>query len=108
MTNNNENNNAEKKELTPAWHSGFSGLDNIFDNFKRDFENFLSPSLVSGKTLHPMFGSSSPVCDIVDEGDKFVVTADMPRIKKEEINLDGWHWIYSCDWNYVFGNPELN
>ena len=55
-----------------------------------------------------MFGSSSPVCDIVDEGDKFVVTADMPRIKKEEINLDGWHWIYSCDWNYVFGNPELN
>ncbi|MDH5463500.1 MAG: Hsp20/alpha crystallin family protein [Nitrosopumilus sp.] len=25
---------------------------------------------------------------MVDEGDKFVVTADMPRIKKEEINLN--------------------
>jgi len=26
-------------------------------------------------------------CNLVDEGDKYVVTSDMPRIKKEEINL---------------------
>ena len=33
-----------------------------------------------------MFESSTS-CDLVDEGDKFVVTADMPRIKKE-LNLN--------------------
>ena len=88
MTNNNEHNDTEKRELTPAWHSGFNDLERVFDNFKRDFENFFSPSLVSGKSLHPMFESSSLVCDIVDEGDRFVITADMPRIKKDEINLD--------------------
>ena len=34
-----------------------------------------------------MFESSTS-CDLVDEGDKFVVTADMPRIKKEGLNLN--------------------
>lgn len=40
------------------------------------------------KQFGNMFEQSSPACDLVDEGDKFVVTADMPRIRKEEISLD--------------------
>jgi HSP20 family protein len=75
----------EKKEIVPFWRSGFDDLDRVFDNFKKDFEGLISPSFVT-KPLHIF--ESTPACDLVDEGDKFVITADMPRIKKEEINLD--------------------
>ena len=88
MTNNNETDKDEKKELVPFWHSGFSELDRVFDNFKRDFEHVFTPSFPGVKPFHHMFESSSTTCDLVDEGDKFVFTADMPRIKKEGIKLD--------------------
>ena len=88
MTDNNEKSNNEKRELSPFWSSGFGDLDHIFDNFKRDFEHIFAPSFHTTKQLSPTFKSSSTACDLVDEGDKFVVTADMPRINKDEINLD--------------------
>jgi len=83
----NENNDKEKKDVVPFWRSGFDELDKVFDNFKKDFEQVLAPSFVA-KPFHHVFESSSTSCDLIDEGDKFVVTADMPRIKKEEISLD--------------------
>ena len=88
MTNNNENNNSEKRELVPFWRSGFDELDRVFDNFKRDFEHVFAPSFAPTKLFHPMLESSTTACDLVDDGDKFVVTADMPRIKKEEVKID--------------------
>jgi len=77
----NENNDKEKNGVVPFWRSGFGELDKVFDNFKRDFEHAFA-----AKPLH-LFDVTT-ACDLVDEGDKFVVTADMPRIKKEEINLN--------------------
>ena len=89
MTDNNENNNNKKKELVPFWRSGFNDLDRVFDNFKRDFEHAFTPTFGTANPFGHVFEqSSSTTCDLVDEGDKFVVTADMPRIKKDEINLD--------------------
>ena len=87
--NNNDKNDKEKNELTPFWGSGFNELDRVFDNFKRDFEKFLTPSFTTRSSSFPdLFEpSSSMACNLVDEGDKYVVTSDMPRIKKEEINL---------------------
>ncbi|MDH3311932.1 MAG: Hsp20/alpha crystallin family protein [Nitrosopumilus sp.] len=78
---NTENNDKERKEVVPFWRSGFGELDKVFDNFKRDFEHAFAT-----KPLH-LFDATT-ACDLVDEGDRFVVTADMPRIKKEEINLN--------------------
>jgi len=80
-----DNDNKEKKEVVPFWRSGFGELDKVFDNFKRDFEHAFAPAFAA-KPLH-LFENTT-ACDLVDEGDKFVVTADMPRIKKEEINLN--------------------
>ncbi len=88
MTDNNQDDNNEKGKLIPFWNSGFNDLDKVFDNFKRDCEHIFTPAFGATKTFGDMFESSSTACDLVDEGDKFVVTADMPRIKKEEINLD--------------------
>ncbi len=87
MTDSNDNN--EKRELVPFWGSGFGNLDRVFDNFRRDFEHAFTPAFSTTKPFGHMFGqSSSTACDLADEGDKFVVTADMPRINKDEINLD--------------------
>ena len=77
MTNINE----RESKVVPFWRSGFNDLDRVFDNFKKDFENIFSTN-----PLHHFESSTS--CNLVDEGDKFVITADMPRVKKEEINLD--------------------
>jgi HSP20 family protein len=84
MASDNEN-DKEKKEVVPFWRLGFGELDKVFDNFKRDFEHVFAPAFAA-KPLHLFETTTS--CDLVDEGDKFVVTADMPRIKKEEINLN--------------------
>ena len=86
MSNNNENNDERKNELLPFWGSGFGDLDKVFDNFKRDFEQMLATS--GTKFSFPKTLESSLTCNIVDEGDKFVVTTDMPRIKKSEVNLN--------------------
>ena len=51
-----------------------NNLFDLFDNFERNF-----------------FGSSSPSTfrtDIRDEGDKFVLEAELPGFKKEDIKLD--------------------
>jgi len=84
MTENDETKPKERKEIVPFWRSGFDELDRVFDNFKRDFEHVFAPTFAA-RPMH--FFESSTACDLVDEGDKFVVTADMPRVKKEEINL---------------------
>lgn len=49
----------------------------LFDAF-HDFEdNFMNPSVVSGRKT-----------DIKDEGDKYVLEAEMPGFEKEDIKLD--------------------
>ena len=85
MTDNNNDKDKEGKEIVPFWRSGFEELDKVFDNFKRDFEHVFAPTFTA-RPLH-LFESTT-ACDLVDEGDKFVVTADMPGMKKEEINLN--------------------
>ena len=82
-----ENNDEKKNELMPFWSSGFGDLDKVFDNFKKDFEKMLSPSFETRSTFPKMF-ESSLACNLIDEGDRFVITADMPRVKKEEVNLN--------------------
>jgi len=84
MTSDNEN-NKKKQDIMPFWRSGFGELDKVFDNFKRDFEHAFAPAFTA-RPLH-LFEATT-ACDLVDEGDKFVVTADMPGMKKEEINLN--------------------
>ena len=84
---NDEKNNEEKKELMPIWNTGFGNLDKVFDNFKKDFEQILAPSFITKPLFSDMSGTSM-TCNITDEGDKFVITTDLPRIKKDEVNID--------------------
>ena len=84
---NNEKDSLERRDTMPVWRSGFDDLDKVFDNFRRDFEQLLTP-FAPRSSFPNVFQSSSMACNLVDEGDRFVITTDMPRIKREEINLN--------------------
>lgn len=75
---------SKKTELVPAWPFNWQSLDKAFENFRKEFEkSFASfPSLPTTPKL------SSLSCDVVDEGDKYVIKAEMPGVKKDEIKLN--------------------
>ena len=83
---NDKDSSEEKRELMPFWYPEFGNFDRVFDNFKKDFEHLLAPSFM--KSSFPDSFGSSMACNISDEGDKFVITTDLPRIKKDEVHID--------------------
>lgn len=69
----------------PFWRQGWTDIDRMFDNMRRDFERSLST--LPGLAVPP-FHMSSLSCDVIDEGDRFVVNAEMPGVTKDEVKLD--------------------
>lgn len=70
----------------PSLRSSWTEMDRVFDNFRRDLEksftsfpNFSMPSF-------PKIPETS--CDVIDEGNQFKISVDMPGIKKNEIKLN--------------------
>ncbi|SHO44777.1 conserved hypothetical protein [Nitrosotalea sinensis] len=72
-------------EISPYWKAGWLEMDRVFDNFRRDLERSLSMFPHIGV---PSFPTSAMSCDIIDEGDKFMINANMPGIQKDEIKLN--------------------
>ncbi len=75
----------QKTELVPFWPLNWSSVDRAFDNFRREFEKSFA-SFPALSTSLPHLKSVS--CDIVDEGDKYLIKSEMPGVKKDEINLN--------------------
>lgn len=71
--------------IEPFFRTGWPEITRMFDFINRDFDRVF-PNL---PTLKSHFESilSFPY-DILDEGDKFLIIADMPGVKKEEITLN--------------------
>lgn len=76
--------NSKKTELVPAWPLNWQSLDKAFENFRKEFEK----SFTSFPSMSSMPKFTSLSCDIVDEGDKYVIKAEMPGVKKDEIKLN--------------------
>ncbi len=72
-------------QVIPFWRQGLTDLDRIFDNMRRDFERSFSSLPV---LAIPPLVVSTLSCDVADEGDRYVINADMPGVSKEEIKLD--------------------
>jgi HSP20 family protein len=77
----------QKTELAPSWPFNWSNLDRTFDDFRKEFERALTafPSFPGFRTMSRV---SSLSCDMVDEGDKYIVKAELPGVKKDEIKLN--------------------
>jgi len=78
------------------------GLDSIFDDFRRSFDDLLKPffplysDYEQAITLPPRY---APV-DLVDNGDHYLVSAELPGFNKDQvdvqINNDGLSIIAEC------------
>jgi len=70
--------------IVPLWRQGLGDLDRVFDNFRRDFER----TMTSFPPMNfPAMHVSSVSCDVLDEGDHYVINAELPGVTKEDIKL---------------------
>ncbi len=60
------------------------GMEDLFDQMQKMFEDFQE----TGKGLATEFTGSVPV-DIQEEDGKYIITADLPGVEKDEINITG-------------------
>ena len=70
--------------IVPFWRQGWTELDRVFDNFRKDFERTLWFPAMS----IPSFSTSLLSCDVVDEGDRYVITTEMPGVSKQDVKLN--------------------
>lgn len=65
------------------WHS----FDDVFSRFRSDFEDLFFPS--PWTSIFPTITTiRTPLVDLEDQGKNFLLTAEMPGFKKEDIKID--------------------
>jgi HSP20 family protein len=70
----------------PANSTLWREFDDTFARFRNDFEDLLFPSVWADLSIVPQV--RVPVTDIEDHEKEYVVTAEMPGFKKEDIQIE--------------------
>ena len=73
--------------FAPAGSDPWRAFDEIFKNFRSDFEDLLFPSPWT-RTFSMMPETRVPLVDLEDRGDDFMLKAEMPGFKKEDIEIE--------------------
>lgn len=71
--------------VAPFWRQNWADLDRVFDNFRREFERTMSSFPALNFPSMPMTSMS---CDVLDEGDRYVIHAEMPGVEKKDVKLN--------------------
>jgi HSP20 family protein len=58
-------------------------FDRAFNRFRRDFESILWPEFPRLSELE----TKAPTIDVEDKGDRFILTAEVPGFKKDEVEI---------------------
>lgn len=81
----------------------WSDFDRMFDDFRDNFEAMLLPWAASAPS-GSSFLTRTPAVDLEDKGDEYVLTAEMPGFKKEDIDIqvsdDGIEIKAVAGWKY--------
>jgi HSP20 family molecular chaperone IbpA len=82
---------AKKKEspfaVAPVGSDLWRAFDNIFETFRQDFEDLLFPSPI--QRIYPIIPETRvPLVDLEDRGKDFMLKAEMPGFKKEDIEIE--------------------
>jgi HSP20 family protein len=67
------------------------GFDTIFDEFRRSFDDLLSPFLPMRTYLPRTLGAlpvRAPLVDVVDDGDRYVVKTELPGFDKDDVDVE--------------------
>jgi HSP20 family protein len=67
-------------------------FDELFDNFRQDMEDaFFAPFIPQVGSRIPRVMDSIeariPLCDVIDKGDKYIISLEVPGIQKDKIEL---------------------
>ncbi|HET7642591.1 MAG TPA: Hsp20/alpha crystallin family protein [Nitrososphaeraceae archaeon] len=68
-------------------------FDNLFDNFRQDMEDafftpFMNPLKTFGNSRNMDFIETRiPLCDILDKGDRYSISLEVPGIQKDKIEV---------------------
>ena len=68
-------------------------FDELFDNFRQDMEDtFFTPFMNPFKTFGTagsmdLIETRVPLCDIIDKGDKYTISFEVPGIRKDKIEV---------------------
>ena len=78
---------SERKDLATRDEKSPFGImdsfDRIFDDFRKGFDDiFWGPSFITLPAIR------SAVMDVLDEGDKYVVHAEVPGLDKEDVSIE--------------------
>jgi HSP20 family protein len=73
------------RPIVPFWRQVGGDLDRVFDNFRRDFERTMASFPAMNLPSMPV---SSVSCDVLDEGDHYVINAELPGVVKEDVKLN--------------------
>ena len=81
---------AQKKEspflVAPVGSDLWRTFDDVFESFRKDFEDLLFPSPLTSTYWMPQ--TRSPLIDLEDRDQDFVLNAEMPGFKKEDIEIE--------------------
>src|SRR5215212_1122970 len=82
-----KNKDAERRDVMV--HRPF---DELFDNFRQDMEDaFFAPFIPQVGSRIPRVMDSNeariPLCDVIDKGDKYIISLEVPGIQKDKIEL---------------------
>ena len=82
----------ETKEIErPRMRRGLvSGVDSLFDSFRRDFDDLMNvwwPTPRLAPISQMIMPSRAPLIDLIDKGDHYHLTIDLPGMSKENINI---------------------
>jgi HSP20 family protein len=68
-------------------------FDELFDNFRQDIQDaFFTPLINPLSSVGMPRGMDSieariPLCDVIDKGDKYIISLEVPGIQKDKIEL---------------------
>ena len=81
----------QKKEnpflVAPMGSDLWRAFDDMFDSFRQDFEDLLFPSLLT-KSYPIVPETRAPLVDLEDRGEDYMLKAEMPGFKKENIEIE--------------------
>jgi HSP20 family protein len=83
-----KNKDTERKDITVR-----RPLDTLFDNFRHDIEDafftpFINPLRSAGMPgFMDTIETRIPLCDIIDKGDRYLISLEVPGIQKDKIEV---------------------
>ena len=73
--------------FAPTGSDPWRAFDEMFENFRSDFEDLLFPSPLT--RAYPMMAETRvPLVDLEDRGNDFMLKAEMPGFKKEDVEIE--------------------